>query len=84
MTRNFTENIFGIYKKYWRKNQDQGAHTLSTGVGARPLSRGPPGAPPTSTPTLDIHVRGEKNQEEGFITFYNTEPLPSPNLSREG
>ena len=29
------ENIFGIYKKYWRKNQGQGAHTLSTRVVAR-------------------------------------------------
>ena len=44
----------------------------------------PPGAPPTSTPTLYIHVRGEKNQREGFIAFYDTEPPPSPNLSREG
>ena len=51
---------------------------------ARPLSRGPPGPPPTSTPSLYIHVRGEKNQREGFIAFYDTEPPPSPNLSREG
>src|SRR3954466_15458197 len=34
MTRNFTKNIFGIYKKFWQKNQVQGADTLSTGVGA--------------------------------------------------
>ena len=27
---------------------------------------------------------GRKNQREGFIMFYDTEPLPSPNLSREG
>ena len=90
MTWNFTEIIFGNNKKYWRKNQGQGGHTLSTRVGgapapwARPLPRGPPGAPPTSTPTLYIHVRGEKNQREGFIAFYDTEPPPSPNLSREG
>ena len=90
MTWNFTENIFGINKKYWQKNQDQGAHTLSTRVGARlppwarPLSRGPPEAPPTSTPTLYIHVRGEKNQRESFIASYDMEPPPSPNLSREG
>ena len=36
MTWNFTENIFGINKKYWRKNQGQGAHTLSTRVGGTP------------------------------------------------
>ena len=35
MTWNFTENIFGIYKNYWRKNQDQGAHSPSMRVGAR-------------------------------------------------
>ena len=52
--------------------------------GARPLPRVPPEAPPTSTPTLYIHVRGEKNQGEGFIAFYDTEPPPSPKLSREG
>ena len=28
--------------------------------------------------------REKKNQREGFIAFCNTEPLPSPNLSREG
>ena len=39
---------------------------------------------PTSTPTPYIHFRGEKNQREGFIAFYDTEPPPSPNLSREG
>ena len=37
MTWNSMENIFGINKKYWQNNQDQGAHTLSTRVGARPL-----------------------------------------------
>ena len=46
--------------------------------GCAPLPRGPPVAPPTSTPTLYIHVRGEKNQREGFIAFYDTEPpLPA-------
>ena len=34
---------------------------------------------------LYIFTFGEKkNQREGFIAFYDTEPLPSPNLSREG
>ena len=33
---NFTEAVFGINKKYWRKDQPEGAHTLATRVGARP------------------------------------------------
>ena len=84
------ENIFGINKKYWRKNQDQGAHTLSTRVGARlPL-----GAPPylvgplvLHRPQLQLHIlrfTERKNQGESFIAFYDAEPPPSPNLSREG
>ena len=51
---------------------------------ARPLSCGPHGAPPTSTPTRYIPFHGEKNQRESFIAFYDTEPPPSPNLSWEG
>ena len=84
------ETRFGINKKYWRKNQPKGAQTLATRVGvhptpwARPLPHGPPGAPPNSTPTLYIRARGEKNQREGFIAFYDTEPPPSPVLPREG
>ena len=89
MTWNFTENIFGINKKYWRKNQGQGAHTVSTRVGARQplgratLPRGPPEAPPTSTPTLYIRVWREKIQRERFITFYDTKMPPIPKLSQE-
>ena len=36
MAWNFTEIIFGNNKKYWQKNQGQGAHTLSTRVGGAP------------------------------------------------
>ena len=85
-----TEALFGINKNFSAKEIHQGAHTLSTRQGAcpplgrAPLSRGPPGPPPTSTPTPYIHVRGEKNQGESFITLYDTEPPPSPNLSRKG
>ena len=50
----------------------------------RPLPRGPPGASPTPTPTLYIVFRGEKNQREEFIAFYDTEPPPSPKTSWEG
>ena len=78
--RHFLENI---------KNTGEGIKTRGPtpcprGWGARPLPHGPPGAPPTSTPTLYIHVRGEKNQREEIIAFYDTEPLPSPKTSREG
>ena len=52
-------------------------------LGRGPLSRGRPGPPPTSTPTLYLPSRGEKIQRETLITFYDTEPPPSLNLSRE-
>ena len=84
--RHFLE-LIRIYgrKKYTRGPtpcpRDRG-HTPSPW--ARPLSRGPPGPPPTSTPTPYIHVRGEKNQREGFIAFYDMEPPPPPVLPREG
>ena len=58
-----------------------GVRLLPLGV---PPASWAPGAPPTSTPTLYIHVRGEKNQGEGFIAFYDMEPPPSPHLSQEG
>ena len=66
----------------------RGPHPSHEGGGrpprAHPLPRGPPVAPPTSTPTPYIRVRGEKNQKEGFIAFYDTEPPPSLILPREG
>ena len=61
--------IFGIYKKYWKKNPRQGAHTLSTRVGTRL----PPWAPPCLVgpltphrPQLQLHifVFGEKKIRE--------------------
>ena len=84
------EQLFRINKKYWQKNQGQGAHTLSTSVGGAPT---PLGAPPaswvpwcsTDLNSNSIYSRsGEKIQREGFISFYDTEPPPSPNLPREG
>ena len=69
-----------------RSVEQQGAHEAGGAppCRARPLYRGAPGPPPTSTPTPYISSRGEKNQRESFIAFYDTEPPPSPNLSREG
>ena len=81
---NLTERLFENNKKILAKDEDQGAHTLATRVGARPQPRGPLGAPLTSTPTLYICFRGEKNQREETIVFYDTEPPPSPKTSREG
>ena len=65
----------------WTSRKKRGVHEAGRRA-SHP--RGPLAAPPTSTPTLYIHVRGEKNQREGFIAFYDTEPPPSPNLSRGG
>ena len=38
-------------------------------------------------PRLQLYIfafREKKNQREEFIAFYDTEPPPSPNISREG
>ena len=83
------ENIFGINKKYWRKNQPEGVHPLATSQATPPLGRalascGSHRPPPTLIPTLYIHIRGEKNRGEEFIAFYDTEPPPPPVLPRGG
>ena len=51
MTGNSTEIIFGNNEKYWRKNQVQGAHTLSTRVGGTPA----PWARPCLVGPLELH-----------------------------
>ena len=53
-------------------------------LGRAPLPRGLPVASPTPTPPPYIEFRGEKNQGEEIIAFYDTEPPPSPKTSREG
>ena len=63
MTWKSMETHFGINKKYWRENQQKGAHTLATRVGGVHPASWPPGAPPTSTTTPYIHVQGEKKSE---------------------
>ena len=62
----------------------RGTTVLPRGWGARPLPRGPPVASPTPNPPPYIEFRGEKNQREEFIAFYDTELPPSPKTSREG
>ena len=78
-----------ILKILEEKSTLGGPHPVHEGGGracspGRPLPRGPPGRPPTSTQTPHIGFHGEKNQRESFIAFYNTEPPPSPKLSWEG
>ena len=73
-----------LMKNIGERIKARGPTTCPRGWGRAPLPRGPPVAPPTSTPTPYIRVRGEKNQRERFITFYDTEPPPSSKLSREG
>ena len=89
--RNILEKTIKNPRQRWRPG---GPHPSHEGGGraplgrtpprARPLPRGPPVASPTPTPPPYIEFRWEKNKRESFIAFYDTEPPPSPNLSREG
>ena len=84
MTRKSTEIIFRKYKKYWRKNQGQGAHHLSTRVeGAPPASWAPCCSTDLNSNSI-YSCSGRKNQGEGFITFYDMKPPPPLVLHREG
>ena len=68
-----------------RSEEVQGADEIGgRALGGCPLSHGPPEAPPTSTPTPYIPFHREKIGEKVSFAFYDTEPPPSPNLSREG
>ncbi len=62
----------------------RGATTSPRGWGRAPYLVGPLFDSPTSTPTPYIEFRGEKNQREEIIAFYDTEPSPSPKTSWEG
>ena len=55
---------FGINEKYWRKNQHQGAHTLSTRVCRAPPALWPPLGLHRSQPQLHIFMFGEKKIRE--------------------
>ena len=69
MTWNFTENIFGINKKYWQNNQGQGAHTLSTRVG---------GAPPCLVAPLVLH----RPQLQLYIFMFGEKKIREKDSSR--
>ena len=84
MAWNFMKIIFENNKKYWRKNQGQGAHTLSTRVGGAPPASWAPWSSTDLNSNSIYSCSGRKNQRERFIAFYDTEPPPSPKLSREG
>ena len=75
MTWNFMEQLFGKYNKYLQKMKARGPPPVHEGGGhacpprACPLPHGPPGAPPTPTPTLYIWFQGEKIREKNSSRF---------------
>ena len=68
----------------------RGPHPVHEGGGrALPLGHAPYLVGPLELlrPQLQLYIFAfgeKKNQEEGFIAFYDTEPPPSPKTSREG
>src|SRR3989337_3617043 len=72
------------YKILAKESTRGDPHPVHKGGGRALWSCGSHEAPPTSTPTPYIHVQGEKNQREGFVVFYDTEPPPPPVLPWEG
>ena len=58
-----------ILKILEEESTSGGPHPVHEGGGRAPLPRGPPDAPPTSTPTPYIHFRGEKIREKDSSRF---------------
>ena len=89
MPWNFTEQLFRNNKKSLQKMKTRGPTPYARGWGhacpprARPYLVGPL---ELLRPQLQLYIFafGEKEQRDGFIMFYDTEPLPSPKTSREG
>ena len=72
---NFTENIFGINKKYWVKKAQEGGHQPTTRVegapyplGTPPRPCGAPRRPPTPIFCYMVCFDQKKNQKEAFRT----------------
>ena len=84
MTWNFTEQIFGKYKKYLQKMKARGPTTSPRGWRARPPTSWAPWCLSDSYSNSIYCVSGRKNLRERSIVFYDTEPPPSPKTSREG
>ena len=75
---------FQKIRKILAKDEGQGAHRLSTRVGGAPPTSWAPCCLSDSNSTSIYWVSMRKNQREEIIAFYDTEPPPSPKLSREG
>ena len=89
MTGKFTENILEYIKNTGARINQRGSTQRPQAWGRHPWGapRGLVGPLDLLRPQLQLYifVFGEKkNQREGFITFYDMEPPPSPKLSREG
>ena len=70
--------------KILEEESTSGGLHLSTRVGMRPLPRGPPVAPPTSTPTPYIRVRGEKKSERRIHRVLRYEAAAKPSTLSGG
>ena len=68
LTWKFTKKVFGINKKYWRKNLPERAHDYATSLRALPRARrlacGVREAPPTLFPLLYIPIRRYRIREK--------------------
>ena len=68
-------DYFGNNKKYWRKNQGQGPHTLATRVGGVPA---PLGAPPCLVGPLELH----RHQLQLYIFTFEEKKIREKDSSR--
>ena len=78
------EYFWNFKKNTGKRINTRGPHPVHEGGGRAPASWAPLRL---HRPQLQLYIFtfGEKkNQREGFIAFYDTEPLASPNPSREG
>ena len=71
--------IFGFNKKYWWRNQRQGAHTLVTRVECTPLPCGPPDRPPM--PIFCYMVCFDQEKSRGSFSGQST-AISRRNLGR--